>query len=105
MHSRHTEKTVFLVVTHLLVNHLQASPRDLSRDYREKIQLAPYPLGHPASSYHWVTGSLSNNNVDGDGEGYENVTRIRAASNFIALIPPRLLRQVMAMFLKEFTKF
>ena len=43
---------------------------------------------HPAVSM----GSLSNN--DGDGDGYENVTLkkwIRAASNFIALIPCRLM--------------
>ena len=41
--------------------------------------------------------SLSNK----DGNGYENLNQLsssRAASNFIALIPPRSIRQMLAIF-------
>ena len=43
-----------------------------------------------------LLGSLSNS--DGDGDGYENVSWIRAAWTFIALIPSRSIRQMLALF-------
>ena len=51
----------------------------------------PYPEKKVADS---KIGCLSNN----AGDGYENVSQkgIRAASNFIAFIPFRLLRQMLA---------
>ena len=41
-----------------------------------------------------LLGSLSNN----DGDGYEKVSWIRAAWTFIALIPSRSIRQMLALF-------
>ena len=53
------------------------------------------PYIGPKCVEKWI-GSLSNN----DGDGYENVTLkvSRAALNFIAFIPSRSIRQMLAVF-------
>ena len=52
--------------------------------------------GTQISRVFWSLGSLSHN----DGEGCENVTkkRCRTASNLIALVPSRSIRQMLKIF-------
>ena len=58
------------------------------------------PVGDPEQGYLPCVEDVAREFTQDDGDGYENVTKkwICAASNFIALIPSRLIRQMMANF-------
>jgi len=75
--------------------------RMLDKDLTRFVQSFSHQLVSSSASTVVTIGSSSNN----DGDGYENVTLKlnRVASDFIALIPSRLIREMLAnAFVVEF---